>query len=210
MENALSDSPEKGFLLDLREGEGGEIWLAGDFYSRFISQENKLGVYYYPPLGSLDTESYWGIIEPCSGSFWCAGMLVYLTDTFYSGPRFTTEPVAAVFGHAASSTEVAWHILNRREAPTRTFGYAAGIGALGTICSLTRMNGELRIQRLQCSDQQITGTDGARSGWLTEDFLEPDERVYQKQSDAINGIDTVIARAEAWLAEQNDMQGGQP
>ena len=55
----------------------------------------------------------------------------------------------------------------------------------------------------QCHDSLFKATrDGADSGFESGYGVMPDVLVYQKQSDAIAGKDTMLEAARAWLNEE--------
>ena len=209
VEDAFAQEPEDGFLLDMRWGTGGGIGVSPFFFSRFLGPANPATFNYYPWYSGFDEPSLIDVVDGCANDFWCVRTYAYPTSR-YSFERYHTQPVAAVMGQDASGSEVAWLALLQREGPVRTFGYAASLGLFGFVCPQARMWGEYFAQFNHCSDMQIIDGQGQRSDFLAGTFLEPDERVYQRQSDAVNGVDTVIARAQEWLAEQKAMQGGQP
>ena len=210
LNSAFVQAPERGFLLDMRWGEGGRLDLSGDFLRRFLDENNPAEFHYYPWFGAFDIYAMWTLVDSCSNWFWCVGVFSERPHSDGNETRFNTQPVAMLVGHDGSGSEVAWLALLQREGPVRTFGYAASLGLFGYVCPRARMWGEYRAQLGHCSDMQIIDGQGQRSEFLAGTFLEPDERLYQKQSDAVAGVDTVVARAQEWLEEQSMMQGEQP
>ena len=194
----------------MRWGEGGRLDLSGDFLRRFLGENNPAEFHYYPWFGEFDIYAMWTLVDSCSNWFWCVGVFSERPHSDGNETRFNTQPVAMLVGHDGSGSEVAWLALLQREGPVRTFGYAASLGLFGYVCPRARMWGEYRAQLGHCSDMQIIDGQGQRSEFLAGTFLEPDERLYQKQSDAVVGVDTVVARAQEWLEEQSMMQGEQP
>ena len=108
--------------------------------------------------------------------------------------------VALIVGWGVSGSDFLLRILNERKAPTKTFGISRFPGGYGTTAFLPYLLGEFEPPRLQIQDgkfffQQATEFESGYGAL-------PQEIVIQKQSDAIQGIDSIVVAAETWLSEE--------
>jgi hypothetical protein len=108
--------------------------------------------------------------------------------------------VALMVGWGVSGSDFLLRILNERQAPTKTFGISRFPGGYGTIAFLPYLLGEFEPPRLQIQDgkfffQQATEFESGYGAL-------PQEIVLQKQSDAIQGIDSIVVAAKTWLSEE--------
>ncbi|MEC9400418.1 MAG: hypothetical protein VX475_22515, partial [Myxococcota bacterium] len=124
------------------------------------------------------------------------------TDYFQSGAA-SEEKLAVLNGFDVSGNDYLPRFLQFREAETRQFGYGPTFGAFGQSCALPSHLSGVQGMAYQCHDSLFKATrDGADSGFESGYGVMPDVLVYQKQSDAIAGKDTMLEAARAWLNEE--------
>jgi hypothetical protein len=113
-----------------------------------------------------------------------------------------TARVAILTGRDVSGNDFFTRLMRYRRAETRSFGAVPTYGAFGGIFVLQRLAGELHGGSLQPDDARFF-IDASDEGtpFASGTGVEPQEIVLQKQSDAIAGIDTAMARAEAWVKQ---------
>lgn len=214
---AIAEAPSKGFILDMREGWGGDFFIFSRVFLKFLEAGNYWFKFYSWAGHVLDETITQANFDLCFyGSQLCGGhinqlALAQVAPLFDMEPSYPDKPVAILSGRNADTSELMlWLMKEKRTAPTRIFGYAPSFGDFGLACGLPHTLGELTPPLNQCADAVFLDEDGSRSAYLSGHRVAPDELIFQRQSDAIAGIDTVTARAEAWLEEQAALQGGQP
>lgn len=109
--------------------------------------------------------------------------------------------IAVLNGRDVSGNDFLPFALKRRtQGETRIFGVVPTYGAFGPIYTVPRVMGELIGGSVQLHDTIFAEGLGDPSLEFHTGFgVEPDEIVYQRQSDAILGVDTMIQAARAWL-----------
>ena len=107
--------------------------------------------------------------------------------------------VALIVGWGVSASDFLLRILNERNAPTRTFGISRFPGGYGTIAFLPYLLGEFEPPRIQIQDAKFFFQQPTE--FESGDGAIPQQVVLQKQSDAIQGLDTIVIAAETWLSE---------
>jgi hypothetical protein len=199
-----------GFVLDMRTGLGGNLEATQDFIAHFFAPDTAARAHLYPWMGEPLDDATRDKFEACTqGNALCSYYLLLDPSLGEDTPRYPDVPVAIVSGSDVSGSDFALYMLRhaRATAPTRIFGYANSHGGFGQSCPQERLFGEAAPFELQCSDAQVVHDDGTRTGFLTGTGVAPDERIYQRQSDALAGVDTALEAAKAWMTTQLD-EGG--
>ncbi len=90
----------------------------------------------------------------------------------------------------------------RRRGETRFFGPAPTYGAFGAVMTLPTLLGDLAGGSFQIQDTIFSASfEDPDLTFTTSTGIAPDERVVQKQSDAVRGIDTVLEVAKMWVLQ---------
>ena len=96
-------------------------------------------------------------------------------------------------------------LVDRPNPETRVFGGVPTFGAFGPILTMPRMMQEVSGGSIQLQDSIFIPSLAQQNYVFTTGIgVPPDEVVLQRQSDAVQGIDTVLEAAKTWL------RGGQP
>jgi hypothetical protein len=196
-------------VLDERTGMGGGIdamdWLSGEL----STPGDMFAMDFLPAMESDALASDRSAIVACSAS------ASELTNTNCgNGFRWNFGQTASThFGEAKDSklavliaTDVSGNdyvtkILHHRSAQTRLFGHGSTEGAYGIIWHMPELVGELWGGSLQVQDTIfMTSPTDVNTTFPTSTGERPDEDVLRLQSDCVQGKDTVIAAAKAWLA----------
>ncbi len=111
-------------------------------------------------------------------------------------------PVAILNSFDASGNDYTSRLIPYRTGPTRIFSPGPTCGAFGPVYAMPSHFDEISGGRMQHHDTLFL----ERSGDDTTEFatgvgVPPDELVFQRQSDALQGIDTIVETAKAWLVE---------
>lgn len=211
IEEALSDGPEK-IMVDERLGYGGATtqtqWLVGFLLERgrFIGAEE------YPWLEQNLNGILVAAFRECearaaglpTGVRYCGGYPVRFlpADENTSGASQDSK-VAVLTGLDVSNNDVFTEYMSLRRAPTRIFGPGPTWGAFGIQCPLPPLGGEFVTPGFQCTDTWfVTDRNQALSEFRSGRGVTPDEIVFQRQSDAVVGRDTLIETAREWLEAQ--------
>jgi hypothetical protein len=110
--------------------------------------------------------------------------------------------LAILNSYDVSGNDYTSRILSYRSGPTLIFGPAPSFGAFGPINNLPPHLGELSGGSLQHHDTLfLVATDDPTEEFATGIGVAPDVVVLQRQSDAVQGVDTMIEAARAWLLE---------
>ncbi|MBW2455730.1 MAG: hypothetical protein JRI68_14530 [Deltaproteobacteria bacterium] len=203
--------PPTHFILDQRKGRGGVI-NAVDFLMALMSEPQDFSHMRIVPW--LDREldsSLWTSLTTCSSPWWlpdqCGGYLQWVfgeeanssVDLWVAG----TMPVAVLNTFDVSGNDFTSKLATYRSGPTRIFAPAPTYGAFGPINRLPIHFDEPRGGTVQVFDTVFMKASQDPIGdFETSKGVAPDQVVLQKQSDAVQGIDTLIEAAKQWLATQ--------
>ncbi len=207
VDSALGDDPNE-LVLDERTGDGGGIdavdWIGGEL----SSPGDLYAMDFLPGLEGDDLAAARQAVVDCSANsqdyFGCGNGFRWLfgsVATNHLGVAGDSK-LAVLIGLDVSGNDYLTKILRGRTGQTRVFGAGSTWGAFGVIWSLPAHIGELAGGSLQVQDTLfLTSQDDANTDFPTSTGERPDTNVLQRQSDAVQGKDTVIEAAKAWLAE---------
>jgi|GEM_PF-998427 len=199
---------DQPILLDQRTGYGGTIDSLALIVGYFLESSNKATSVFLPWVGEeLDgelLEAFEACAESANGPTQECGLYYSVTPTdFFQSGAASQERLAVLNGFDVSGNDYLPRFLQFRAAETRQFGYGPTFGAFGQSCSLPSHLSGVRGMAYQCHDSLFKATpDGADSGFESGYGVMPDVLVYQKQSDAVAGKDTMLEAARAWLKEE--------
>ncbi len=202
---ALTGLPE-GVILDERTGGGGTFEGVAALLAPFLSNaEDPLAMVLPKLTPELDATTRQVIIDcqnqggqSCGNAF----VLPMVFDRFSPTPQPNAR-VAIVNGLDVSGNDFLPYALKRRATgATRIFGAVPTYGAFGPLTRMPRVAGELFGGSFQLHDTVfLTDLTDTSTTFETGYGVEPDEIVRQKQSDALEGVDTLLTRARAWILE---------
>ncbi len=185
------DAPHARVLIDQRLGTGGTVTGMERLTSRLLARTDLVRAEIWPPLGVPESLALREAMVPTVVPFDEASPLRGVA----AGAR-----LAILDGHDLAGNEfVAAALKRRRDAPTRVFGPSPSFGALGPRTALPRLPGDVTGGALQTRDTVLLAPGEAHFDFVSGAGVVPDEVVLQRQSDAIRGVDTALARARAWL-----------
>ena len=196
-------------ILDQRQGNGGTFQGVNMILEPFLDPALTFWAHIVPQLTPEMTEADRAKLLECESSSGFFG----ICGGFFSqeiggrgasrGAHIDTK-LAIVNGMDVSGNDYLPRALQlfRDPAKTRIFGPANTYGAFGPIYSLPRVFHEVYGGSFQLHDTQFIGDDGTDYGFETGYGVVPDEVIYQRQSDLLAGVDTILARARAWLLEE--------
>lgn len=205
VEAALRDGPPK-LIFDQRLGQGGSI-EAVDLFAGFLLGEDEFSrMEMIPQLHGELTDPLRDSLAQCSRSQTdfldnCGVYFEWRLAQFHPARGAAqTSSVAVLQGLDVSGNDYTSRLLQFRSAATRFFGPAPTYGAFGVVWVLPAYLGDTSGGSFQVHDTLFLATPEDRNlDFQTSFGIEPDEVVYQKQSDALAGIDTVVEAARAWL-----------
>jgi len=203
--------PPTHFILDQRKGRGGVI-TAVDFLMSLMGQPQDFShMRIVPWLERELNSSLWTTLTTCSSPWWlpdeCGGYMNWVfgqeanvgVDLWVAGQI----PVAVLNTFDVSGNDYTSKLATYRSAPTRIFAPAPTYGAFGPINRLPLHFDEPRGGSVQVFDTVFMQASQDPIGeFETAKGVPPDQVVLQKQSDAVQGIDTLIETAKQWLATQ--------
>lgn len=202
---ALTDGASL-LILDQRSGSGGSIEAVDLLLTQLVAQDDFYAMDLYPWLEDrpLDADLMAGLAG-CAGDSWgCANSLRWVLGQAHepAGPPYAAgrARLAVLNGMDVSGNDYTSRLVTYRSAPTRIFGGGATWGAFGVIWGLPAHDEELYGGSFQVHDTvfRASAADGS-TDFATGTGVLPDEVVYQRQSDALAGVDSVIEAARAWL-----------
>ena len=208
VQTALTDLPDR-VLLDERTGNGGTFEgvsaLLGPFYSTNAQPFVQLVPQLRPELDDATVDIFLDCYNDpllLCGNF---GVLGLLDDGEAPGTAVNAR-LAIVNGRDVSGNDYLPRALkDRPTGQTRIFAASPTYGAFGPIYTLPRILQELTGGSVQIQDTLFLPAFNQRNfNFTTGNGVPPDDVVLQRQSDAVNGVDTLLEAAKAWL------QGDQP
>ncbi|MFN3199949.1 MAG: hypothetical protein ACE366_16255 [Bradymonadia bacterium] len=195
-------------ILDQRQGGGGTFQGLNTILEPFLDAELFFDAHIVPQIDPEMTDADRQRLVECASGFGffaaCGGF--FSQEIGGRGPRrgtFAQAKLAIVNGLDVSGNDYLPRALQQFRDPelTRIFGPAPTYGAFGPIASLPKLLNEVFGGSFQLHDTQFIDADGTISEFSTGFGVEPDVEIYQKQSDLLLGVDTVMEAARAWLME---------
>lgn len=208
--SALTTGPSK-IVLDQRTGYGGTMEGVARIIGHLLDPANRTTSVFVPWVGEEIQGALFDTFFDCAvwsgGQGQACGNFFFqtITDIVNTGGSRTSR-VAVLNGFDVSGNDYLSRFLAYRDAPTRIFGYGPAIGAYGVSCSFAGLLWERQPMRYQCHDSVFSATaNGPFEGYESGTGVAPDEVVYQLQSDAIQGEDTMIKAAHQWLSAADEV-----
>jgi hypothetical protein len=210
IEDALGGTPPELLLLDQRTGSGGGVdavdWIAGFL----LEPEAIYAMDFVPALDDGDdAESRQAIVDCNTGAGFsndCGSSFRWVLGDVAGPARGTAanSKLAVLNSVDVSGNDYLSRLITERaDGETRIFGPSDTFGAFGVIWGLAGHIGELSGGSFQVHDTLfLQSTDDDNMDWVTSYGIPPTEVVRQKQSDAVQGKDTLIEAARAWLLAQ--------
>lgn len=199
-------TPPDHVLIDQRLGGGGTLEGVEELVVPLLAAGDYAYAMMLPPADRHDPALLDAFLQctnngdQCGAIQWRPGLAANIDV----GPH-TTQRVAVLNGNDVSGNDYSSMMLRLRSGPTRIFGPGPTQGAFGVIWRLPGMLGEHQGGSIQTQDTLFIEVEGAYSDeFVTGTGVAPDEVVRQRQSDALAGIDSVLARARAWLQEEGE------
>lgn len=209
MDTALGGSGVSHVLLDQRRGDGGTFDAVVHLTNHVMRSSDRVITETHPWYAAEPSNEELASLRAClqSDAYTCGNLYAQAMPEFARNSDASTARLAVLFGRDVSGNDFFSRALLHRAAPTRTFGSTRTWGAFGFSCPLPGHIGEVLGGNFQCTDSVFyQGSAAPLAGefvWESGTGVAPDVIVYQKQSDAVNGVDTLIAAAMAWLAEED-------
>ena len=204
-DSALSQANLPMMVLDQRTGYGGAVETLGYILGFFFEPSNRASTTFIPWAGEELAGELLESFEDCAeyvGQSYngCGSFYSYTpTDNFQQATASQTK-LAVLNGFDVSGNDYLPRFLRYRQAETRLFGHGPTIGAFGHSCSFSSYLPGVRGMAYQCHDAVFRAGPGAPdAGFESATGVMPDEIIYQRQSDALLGKDTMLEAARAWL-----------
>ena len=203
VEDALGAGDEL-ILIDERRGDGGYFEAVVHLLSFLLSDDDGHMAEVMPWYGDLLDDTLLDELRACYSNYQDCGYF-YQVDMpgAGAGAESAESRVALLLGRDVSGNDFFTRSMAFRSAETRSFGAAPTYGAFGGSAQLPSYIGEILGGGFQSGDSVFWQTPMAFDDLVFESAtgVPPDEVVYQRQSDAIQDIDTVLTRAIEWLEE---------
>lgn len=205
------DPPPQYLILDQRRGNGGSVWTTDYFIGLLVGEGDFDRVEVVPTFERPLDGSLWDVLDACAASSYTANCGTYYPWVLhdYSNMEAHLRGVAAgvrmavLNGMDASGNDFIAQMMTYRSAATRLFSGAPTHGAFGPVYSLPTFLHEQWGGRMQLYDSVFVQHPGdPRVDFMTGTGVPPDEFVLQRQSDALQGVDTTIEAAKAWLLQE--------
>jgi hypothetical protein len=203
---ALSPPPG-ALILDQRRAMGGEILAVLQLVSLLVSPDDLHAMEFVPWIDSGLDSDLLKTFRDCllkTPSHGACGYFEHIEIGAFVSSVAKDTPVALLNAHDVSANDFIAKALTYRTAPTRIFAPGPTLGGFGPIMQMPLMFGEIVYGGFQYTDSIfLASPSDTNMDLLTGAGVKPDEIVIQKQSDAVQGIDTVTVRATAWLKGLN-------
>jgi len=205
---ALSDAPAR-VILDARLGYGGYSNSLALVAAMLLAPGDHYGTLGVPAVTPLPNEADFAL-EACAQS--TADPVVSVCGgadnwTFHANPRGLAEIVASsrvalLINQDVSANDYIAQYVSMREAASEIFGPTSSYGAFGWIADTPRTDFDWTGGSLQVTDSAFMKlpTDDPVA-FRTGQGVTPSIRIYQKQSDALMGIDTTLEAALRWVEQ---------
>jgi hypothetical protein len=199
MNTALQGAPPL-LMLDQRRGDGGSPDSLIALSALLLGPSDTLSTESFPLFEPYFDNALLAALRQCGDS--CGGYYTW-TVSGGSAPAAQNAKLAVLFGIDVSANDFFSRGLQYRSAETRFFGAAPSYGAFGVSHSLASYIGEVTGGAYQGSDSifwtNTAPTSVANLAFESGQGVPVHETVYQKQSDAVLGRDTLYEAAMSWL-----------
>jgi hypothetical protein len=206
---ALSPPPPY-LILDQRTGSGGGIETTDFLMGLLLTEADFDRMEILPSFEQPLDDARWAQLDACyqqQGASCADSWRWSLHEYSQMEPALRGVAggirVAVLNAYDVSGNDYTSKLFTYRGAPTRIFGPGPTYGAFGPVNALAAYLDEVYGARMQHWDTIfVQRPDDPRVGFATGTGIDPDVRTLQRQSDALQGIDTTIAAARAWLLEE--------
>lgn len=195
---ALNLNPQQ-VIIDQRRGMGGMIDAVNRIAGHLMPASTINMMEVYPQLDVRLSDTLRNRLMSCAGGdYACAEAISWplaAGDAGSAGAR-----TALLSGSDVSGNDYLAMLLKlRRSGPTRLFGAAPTWGAFGPIWTRAGHLTDIDGGSFQVSDTSFSVQALDAIQFTTGAGVEQDEIVLQKQSDLLNGVDTQLQAAQAWV-----------
>lgn len=204
---AFADSPQH-VILDQRMGGGGSPDAVDLIAGYLVYPDELFASVLFPRVAQGTTEEIYRRFISCIENI----VIVGSCGNFSMWPLGFQHPnggasgsgrLAIVSGLDVSGNDfLPKQLTYRSRGATRFFGPAPTYGAFGAVVSQPSLMGDLSGGSFQIQDTVFARAyKDYNLDFTTSTGIPPDERVVQKQSDAVRGIDTVLEAAKMWVLQ---------
>lgn len=206
MKSIFDPRPAK-VIMDARMGHGGYYSAVKALFNLMRGTSEPFGVLSVGRAGHDDADASWLFTQSKTclttggGLDWgCFGINANGLLAAASDPPGATSKVAWLNSVDVSANDFMPKLLKGRS-KVRIFGPHPTSGAFGAVISLPGMVSGFQGGSIQIQDSRFgTSADALLAAdWESGHGVPPDEVVAQKLSDAINGVDTILTVAKAWV-----------
>lgn len=195
-------------VLDQRTGGGGTFDGVSLLAVPFFSANEQPSVQIFPwVVPALDASTRAQFVRCGQSGGLCGNYFPISVQGQTGNPRsrVPNARLAILNGRDVSGNDYLPRILkSRRNGQTRIFGAVPTYGAFGPIFTLPRILDELRGGSVQLQDTLfLSNPSDTNLQFATGRGVEPDEVIYQRQSDALLGRDTLLDAATTWVTGGN-------
>ncbi len=210
-ENPMTSAFQDGsnVLVDARLGHGGKFFLGKWMFQLLRGTDQPYGMFAVP-RGAYDNPDPAWLLSASLGSCPSTSTGIDLCNWSGNNTAFTVnaspagEPskIAWVNGNDVSMNDIVPRLMTGRAA-FRVFGPHPSHGSYGEISDVPPIASSWYPGSLQVLDMRFGATlaDAQAGTWQSGHGVVPDQVVLQKVSDILLDQDTVLAAAQAWLAQ---------
>jgi len=206
---AVSTAPTL-LILDQRTGHGGSITTVDYLMGMLVKSTDFDRMEIIPSLDRPLDATLWTAFDNCGGGMWTSSVC----GGYYPWPLGEVSGLDTLQGIAGqtrmavlnaldvSGNDYTSKLATYRSTETRIFSAGPSYGAFGPVSRLPAHVDEIYGGSVQVYDTIFVAqpTDPVE-GFTTSIGVYPDQLVWQRQSDALKGVDTLIEAAKAWLTE---------
>lgn len=206
MSSIFTPRPAK-VIMDARMGHGGYYSAVKALFNLVRGTSEPFGVLSVGRAGYDDADSSWLFTQSKTclttggGLEWgCFGINANGLLTVSADPPGGASKIAWLNSVDVSANDFMPKLLKGRS-KVRIFGPHPTSGAFGAIISLPGMVSGFQGGSIQIQDSRFGTTADTllAADWESGHGVPPDEVVAQKLSDTINGVDTILTVAKAWV-----------
>jgi hypothetical protein len=202
------DPPPALLILDQRQGNGGAIDTTDFIMGLLLSEADFDRMEIVPQLDRPLDGTLWSLVQDCGAYDDCGSFMRWPLHELSQLPSdlrgvAATSRVAVLNGLDVSGNDFTTKLFTYRGGATRIFSAGPTYGAFGPVASLPSHLDELGGGSMQYWDTVFVAQPGdPLDAFTTGTGVDPDELVLQRQSDALQGIDTAMETARDWLLQQ--------
>lgn len=199
------EPPPQYLIVDQRTGHGGDVTTVDFMMGMLVLPEDFHRMELLPSFDRPLDEALWDALSSCQG-YDCGGYFRWPLGGFVqlgtSRGVAGSIRVAVLNAFDVSGNDYTSKLFTYRSAETRIYSAAPSYGAFGPISSLPVHMDEVIGGSVQVYDTIfVAQPQDPLVDFTTGTGVAPDTVVWQRQSDAVQGIDTAIAAAKQWLTE---------